>query len=67
MNLNHIAKKPFYDLFYRTPCMPQLLRAALNDACSFDARTRTGGPNGSLRLHSLLHRNENAGLEFAIQ
>ena len=32
MNLNHVAKKPFFDLFYATPCMPQLLRAALYDA-----------------------------------
>ena len=32
MNLNHIAKKPFFDLFYRTPCMPQMMRAALYDA-----------------------------------
>lgn len=32
MNLNHIAKKPFFDLFYRTPCMPVLLRGALYDA-----------------------------------
>jgi hypothetical protein len=32
MNLNHIAKKPFLDLFYRKPCMPHLLKAALYDA-----------------------------------
>ena len=32
MNLNHIAKKPFFDLFYRTPCMPAMMRAALYDA-----------------------------------
>lgn len=35
MNLNHIAKKPFFDLFYRTPCMPVMLRAALYDALLF--------------------------------
>ena len=32
MNLNHIAKKPFFDLFYRTPCMPAMMRAAMYDA-----------------------------------
>ena len=37
MNLNHIAKKPFFDLFYRTPCMPQLLRASLYDATRVNA------------------------------
>lgn len=32
MNLNHIAKKPFLDHFYRKPIMAQMLRAALYDA-----------------------------------
>ena len=32
MNLNHIAKKPWFDLFYRNPCMPQVLRLAMYDA-----------------------------------
>ena len=41
MNLNTIAKNPFFDIFYLTPCMPQLLRLAFNDAIS-------GGPNGSI-------------------
>ena len=31
MNLNHVAKKPFLDLFLRKPTMPHLLRAALYD------------------------------------
>jgi len=41
MNLNHIAKKPFFDLFYRTPCMPGMMRAALYDAT---LRTAAGQP-----------------------
>ena len=36
MNINHVAKKPFFDLFYRKPVMPQLLRAALYDATFFN-------------------------------
>jgi hypothetical protein len=32
MNLNHIAKKPFLDIFYKKPYMAHLLRAALYDA-----------------------------------
>lgn len=32
MNLNHVAKKPFIDLFYRKPYMPIFLKAALYDA-----------------------------------
>ena len=42
MNLNHIAKKPFFDLFYRTPCMHIILRAALNDAGTYEASSKTG-------------------------
>lgn len=40
MNLNHIAKKPFFDLFYRTPCMPLLLKAAFHDAGAFTLETK---------------------------
>lgn len=32
MNLNHIAKKPFLDIFYKKPVMAHFLRAALYDA-----------------------------------
>ena len=42
MNLNHIAKKPFFDLFYRSPCMHSMLRAALYDSLKLNA-------DGSLR------------------
>lgn len=42
MNLNHIAKKPFFDLFYRTPCMALLLRAAFHDAGTYCSETKTG-------------------------
>ena len=66
MNLNHIAKKPFFDLFYRTPCMPLLLRAAFHDAGTYDPSTNTGGPRGSLRFKNELSRDENKGLKFAL-
>lgn len=42
MNINHIAKKPFIDLFNRTPCMPLLLRFAYHDAGTYDAKAGTG-------------------------
>ena len=67
MNLNHIAKKPFWDLFYKTPCMSQLLRLAFNDAIRFNAQTGTGGADGSIRHSSALTRPENLGLEFALK
>jgi len=42
MNLNHIAKKPFFDLFYKTPCMNVMLRAAFHDAMTYSADNATG-------------------------
>jgi hypothetical protein len=42
MNLNHIAKKPFFDLFYRTPSMALILRAAFHDAGHFASETGKG-------------------------
>ena len=59
MNLNSISKKPFFNLFYSTPCMGQLIRLAFNDAIQ-------GGPNGSIRLGKEIKRPENAGLKFAL-
>jgi len=64
--LNHIAKKPFFDLFYRTPCMHIMLKAALHDAGTYEASSNTGGPRGSLRFKNELSRPENKGLKFAI-
>ena len=67
MNLNHIAKKPFWDLFYKTPCMSQLVRLAFNDAVRFNPQTYEGGANASIRFNSALERVENTGLEFALK
>ena len=59
MNLNHIAKKPFFDLFYRTPCMPLLLRAAFHDAGTFSTSDHTGYKSAySLFNNSLIEGQE---------
>lgn len=50
MNLNHIAKKPFFDLFYAKPIMPQLLRAALYDASAVNADGSVRGPKATSML-----------------
>jgi L-ascorbate peroxidase len=50
MNLNHIAKKPFFDLFYAKPCMASLLRAAVYDASFLNSDNTIRGPCGSLML-----------------
>jgi catalase (peroxidase I) len=67
MNLNHIAKKPFWDLFYKTPCMSQLIRLAFNDAIRYNARDKTGGADASIRFDNALNRVENTGLNFAMK
>lgn len=66
MNLNHIAKKPFFDLFYRSPCMALILRTAFHDAGTFCKDSLTGGPRGTIRFPSVMKRPESAGLQFAI-
>jgi catalase (peroxidase I) len=65
MNLNHIAKKPFFDLFYRSPCMAQILRAAYHDAGAFCKSHVQGGNRGALRF--VAGRPEHSGLEFALE
>lgn len=67
MNLNHIAKKPFFDLFYRSPCMALLLRAAYHDAGTFCRSTVSGGARGTLRFPAELKRHEGSGLDFAME
>ena len=67
MNLNHIAKKPFWDLFYKTPCMSQMVRLAFNDAIRYNSGAGTGGANASIRFNNALERVENTGLEFAMK
>ncbi len=45
---------------------PALLRLALNDALTFDASTKTGGPNGSIRVERELQHPGNEGLDSII-
>ncbi|MQL99369.1 hypothetical protein Taro_032089 [Colocasia esculenta] len=46
--------------------IPSILALALNDAITYDKATKTGGPNGSIRLSSEISRPENAGLAAAL-
>jgi len=50
MNLNHVAKKAFFDLFYAKPLMPVLLRAAVYDASALNADGSIRGPRGTATL-----------------
>lgn len=44
-----------------------LARLAAHDAATYDSITRTGGPNGTIRVERELARPENAGLEPALR
>ncbi|KAG4973469.1 hypothetical protein JHK87_030290 [Glycine soja] len=48
-------------------CAPLMLQFAWNDAATYDAKSRRGGPNGSIRLRigQELKHEANKGLENA--
>ncbi|WOL04343.1 thylakoid lumenal 29 kDa protein, chloroplastic [Canna indica] len=46
--------------------VPSILTLALNDAMTYDKATKSGGPNGSIRLSSEIGRPENSGLSAAL-
>ncbi|KAH1266868.1 L-ascorbate peroxidase 3 [Glycine max] len=48
-------------------CAPLMLRLAWNDAATYDARNRAGGPNGSIRTDKELKHEANEGLLKATQ
>lgn len=47
-------------------CAPMMLRLAFHDAGTYDALTKTGGPNGSIRNPQELNHSANRGLETAV-
>ncbi|KAG2240779.1 hypothetical protein Bca4012_022190 [Brassica carinata] len=47
-------------------CAPIMLRLAWHDAGTYDAKKKTGGPNGSIRFNDELNRPHNKGLEKAV-
>ncbi|KAL5099582.1 hypothetical protein RYX36_003909 [Vicia faba] len=48
-------------------CAPLMLRLAWHDAGTYDAITRTGGPNGSIRNQQELNHSANKGLKIAVE
>ncbi|KAK3412688.1 L-ascorbate peroxidase 3 [Eucalyptus grandis] len=47
-------------------CAPIMLRLAWHDAGTYDARTKTGGPTGSIRNEEEYSHGANAGLKIAL-
>ncbi|CAN0898518.1 L-ascorbate peroxidase 3 [Linum grandiflorum] len=60
------ARRQLRALIYGRQCAPIMFRLAFHDAGTYDARTRTGGPNGSIRHWNELSRGANSGINVAV-
>ncbi|KAK3224351.1 hypothetical protein Dsin_011376 [Dipteronia sinensis] len=60
------ARRNLRKLICRKNCAPILLRLAWHDAGTYDAKTKTGGPDGSIRLEKEYTHSANNGLKIAI-
>ncbi|XP_030464102.2 L-ascorbate peroxidase 3 [Syzygium oleosum] len=60
------ARRLLRGLISSTQCAPIMLRLAWHDAGTYDARTKTGGPNGSIRNEAELKHGSNNGLKIAV-
>lgn len=52
------ARKAIAELINRRRCAPALLRLAFHDAATFDAESRTGGSNASIRCGERHGKND---------
>lgn len=60
------AKKEVETLLEQTRCVPLFLRLAYHDAMTYDATTKTGGANGSIRVQRELDHAGNESLSSAL-
>ncbi|XP_057804756.1 L-ascorbate peroxidase 3-like isoform X4 [Salvia miltiorrhiza] len=60
------ARRDLRALISSKNCAPIMLRLAWHDAGTYDAKTKTGGPNGSIRNQAELNHAANTGLKIAI-
>ncbi|KAH7566253.1 hypothetical protein JRO89_XS08G0125100 [Xanthoceras sorbifolium] len=60
------ARRDLRSLISSKNCAPIMLRLAWHDAGTYDAKTKTGGPDGSIRLEQEYTHSANNGLKIAI-
>ncbi|GMH06558.1 hypothetical protein Nepgr_008398 [Nepenthes gracilis] len=60
------ARRDLRALISSKQCAPIMLRLAWHDAGTYDAKTNTGGPNGSIRNKQELNHSSNNGLSIAV-
>ncbi|GAV64839.1 LOW QUALITY PROTEIN: peroxidase domain-containing protein [Cephalotus follicularis] len=60
------ARRDLRALISAKNCAPLMLRLAWHDAGTYDANTKTGGPNGSIRNQHEYEHSANNGLKTAI-
>ncbi|XP_020217105.1 L-ascorbate peroxidase 3 [Cajanus cajan] len=61
------ARRDLRALISNRNCAPLMLRLAWHDAGTYDAKTKTGGPNGSIRTEEELNHAANKGLRTAVE
>ncbi|XP_031130785.1 L-ascorbate peroxidase 3 [Ipomoea triloba] len=60
------ARRDLRALISSKNCAPIMLRLAWHDAGTYDAKTKTGGPNGSIRNEEEYSHGANNGLKIAL-
>ncbi|EFJ08465.1 hypothetical protein SELMODRAFT_131845 [Selaginella moellendorffii] len=60
------ARQELRGMIVEKQCAPIMLRLAWHDAGTYDRETKTGGPNGSIRLEGEYNHFANRGIKAAI-
>ncbi|KAG6681678.1 hypothetical protein I3842_13G104100 [Carya illinoinensis] len=61
------AKRKLRGLIADKKCAPLMLRLAWHSAGTFDVKTKTGGPFGTMKLEAELEHAANNGLDIAVR
>lgn len=61
------ARRDLRSIISSKNCAPIMLRLAWHDAGTYDAQSKTGGPNGSIRNEEEYTHGANSGLKIALE